>query len=312
MSILDRMIAATIGWVPRPIVRRIAARYVAGETADDAFAVIRRLNGEGCSATVDVLGEFIHALAEADPTVDAYVDILERIAREGVDANVSIKLSAFGLLIDREAAYLNARRVVARAQELGNFVRIDMEDSACTDATLAIFVRLREEGFSNVGVVLQAYLRRTRADIAALSPLTPSYRLCKGIYVEPPEIAFKDPEEIRASYQEALETMLDAGSPVGIATHDPLLVERALAALARRGTPRSAYEFQMLLGVADGMRRSLVSKGHRLRVYVPFGKDWYGYCVRRLKENPLIGRYVLLGLFGIGPKERPAGEGTAS
>lgn len=292
------MIAGSIGWIPRPIVRRVASRYVAGPTLDDGIAAARRLNGEGCLVTFDILGEFVRDAAEADRTAADYVAVLERIAGDRIEGNVSIKLTAFGLLLDAEAAYGRVRKVVSRARDLGNFVRIDMEDSSCTDRTLDIYRRLRAEGFDNTGVVLQAYLRRTLSDIAALAPLRPSYRLCKGIYVEPEGIAFKDPDGIRANYTAALRAMIAGGSKVGIATHDEALVAAARGIVASAGIDRSAYEFQMLLGVTDNLRRKLVSEGHRLRVYVPFGGDWYAYCVRRLKENPRIGRYVLLAMFG--------------
>jgi len=201
------------------------------------------------------------------------------------------------LLLDEDNAYGRVRQLVTHAATLGNFVRIDMEDSTCTDATLRIYGRLRAEGLDNVGLVLQAYLRRTGADVEAFADLTPSYRLCKGIYVEAEEVAFKDAEEIRSNYRRVLKAMFDGGSYVGIATHDQALVEAGRAVAAERELADDRYEFQMLLGVTEGIRARLVSEGHRLRVYVPYGRDWHAYCVRRLKENPRIGRYVFLGLF---------------
>jgi proline dehydrogenase len=292
------MIAGTIGWIPKPIVRKVASRYVAGERLEDGIAVAKRLNAEGCMTTFDVLGEFVRDEAQADETAGAYLELLDRIHGEGIDGNVSIKLTAFGLLLDEEATRRRVERVVAHARALGNFVRIDMEDSPQTDRTLQLYRGLRASGYDNVGVVLQAYMRRTLRDVADLRALRPNYRLCKGIYVEPPEIAFKDPDEIRRNYVAALRAMIEGGSYIGIATHDEQLVNAGMALVAEFGLDRQAYEFQMLLGVTEALRRRIVAAGHRLRVYVPFGRDWYGYCTRRLKENPAIGRHVFLALFG--------------
>lgn len=297
MALLDRLIAATVGIVPKFMVRRVAWRYVAGETLDEAVAVVNQLASQGCCATFDLLGEFVEELSQADDAVSEYRAVLDRISADGLDANISVKLTAFGLLIDEEEAYKRVRELVEHAASLGNFVRIDMEDRHCTDATLRIYRRLRAEGFQNVGAVLQAYLRRTLDDVAELSDLQPSYRLCKGIYVEPEEVAFKGFEEIRDNFKRTLDAMLDGGSYVGIATHDGALVEAGRAAVASRGLDADRYEFQMLLGVTEVMRKRLVEEGHRLRVYVPYGRDWYAYSVRRLKENPRIGRYAFLGLF---------------
>ena len=297
MALLDRLIAASIGLVPRRIVRKVAWRYVAGESLDDAVETVRALSSKGCCATFDLLGEFITEERQADEAAAEYRAILDRISADGLDANVSIKLTAFGLQLDRERAYERVRDVVSHARDLGNFVRLDMEDSPCTDPTLEIYRRLRSDGFDNVGVVLQAYLRRTLDDVKALDDLSPSYRLCKGIYVEPEEIAFKGFEEIRDNYRKVLAAMLDAGSYVGIATHDESLVEAGREEVASRRLAKDRYEFQMLLGVTEGLRKGLIDDGHRLRVYVPYGRDWYAYSVRRLKENPRIGRYVFLGMF---------------
>ncbi|HMS17688.1 MAG TPA: proline dehydrogenase family protein [Planctomycetota bacterium] len=275
----------------------MASRYVAGETMDEAVRVVRDLMASGGCATFDVLGEFITKESEADETLEQYMELLHRIVEEQLDANVSIKLTGFGLLLDEEACYARVRQLVALATTLKCFVRIDMEDSPVTDRTLAIYRRLRSEGFDRVGVVLQAYLRRTPGDVESLASLRPSYRLCKGIYVEPEAIAYKGRGEIQAQYRTLLEQMLDRGSYVGIATHDPDLVASSRALVAKRGLKRDQYEFQMLLGVAETLRASLISEGHRLRVYVPFGRDWYAYSIRRLKENPSIGRHVLRGLF---------------
>ncbi len=299
MAIFDRILASSIGLVPKFIVRRVAARYVAGDTLNEAVAVAQRLMSEGCCATFDLLGEFTEDEAQADASADAYIKILDRIRDDGLDANVSLKLTAFGLLQDKERTYERVLKVVSHAKDCDNFVRIDMEDSPWTDATFAIYRRLREAGFLNVGLVIQAYLKRTLDDITKLSEIDPrpSYRLCKGIYVEPEEISLKDDEAIRENYRSALTAMLDSGSYVGIATHDKALIDYGKEAVKSRNLQKNAYEFQMLLGVTDAIRHQLVAEGPRMRVYIPYGEDWYGYSVRRLKENPKIGRYVFLAMF---------------
>ncbi len=296
MSAIDRMIACSVRYLPKALVRKVADRYVAGESLADAVRVIRRLNGEGCRATVDLLGEFVKNEAEATANADSYAGILETLQAEKLDANVSIKLTAFGLGLSDDLGYRNARRVVERAKQLGSFVRIDMENSPYTDRTIAVYKRLRSE-FTNTGLVLQAYLRRTPADIDALLPVGAHFRLCKGIYVESRAIAWKQPDVINRNYVHCLRKMLAGGAFVGIATHDERLVFEALEILDELKVPAGRYEFQMLLGVDDELRRIILGLGHPVRVYVPFGKDWYGYCTRRLKENPRIARYVALAMI---------------
>jgi len=300
MKLFDRAVVALLPAIPKPVVRRIASRYIAGETLDDAARVVRALNVSGCEATIDVLGEFVTDFREAEATAAAYGETLERIAADRLRSNVSIKLTAFGLALDGERCYGLVRALVVRARALSNFVRIDMEDSPVTTRTLDVYRRLRAEGFDNCGVVLQAYMRRSADDVRALLPLAPSFRLCKGIYVEPPEVAFKDREEVRASYRALLRQMLEGGaSRVGIATHDPPLVEDALRYLKERAVPKERYEFQMLLGVAERLRGRIVEAGHTMRVYVPYGRAWYAYSVRRIKENPSIAGYVAKGMLGL-------------
>jgi proline dehydrogenase len=292
VAIYDRAIVRLLPAVPRPVVRRIADRYIAGTTLDDAEACVSRLNAAGMLATIDVLGEEIRDRAEAEAIASAYLDVLAAIERERLDANVSVKLTALGLKLDRGLCRELAERLVVDARDRGSFVRIDMEDSSTTDDTLALYRALREAGHDNVGIVLQAYLRRTASDLAALADLTPNVRLCKGIYTEPAELAFKDPDQIRASFAQLLARLLDAGSYVGIATHDEWLLKRALEQVVRRRLDRERYEFQMLLGVREERRDALVRAGHRLRVYVPFGRQWYAYALRRLQENPSIAGYI--------------------
>jgi proline dehydrogenase len=300
--LLDRAIVRVLPAVPRSVVRRISDSYIAGTTVADAVRVVRALNEQGKMATIDVLGEEVSNRREALEIVQAYHDVFEAIERERLDSNVSVKLTALGLNLAYELCRVNLLRVVRHAAESGNFVRIDMEDSSTTTETLQLYRELRAEGLDNVGVVLQAYLRRTIRDIHDLAPLTPNVRLCKGIYVEPPLIAYQDYEEVRQNFVRCLRELLQLGSYVGIATHDQFLIDEGARLVAERGLTREQYEFQMLLGVRDLAANRLVREGHRLRIYVPFGEHWYRYSLRRLQENPKIAGYVasdtLNRLFG--------------
>lgn len=296
MTVLDRVIARTLPFVPKPIVRKVASRYIAGETVDDALRVVSKLNGRGFRATLDILGEHVHKLDQAESAVTGYHQLLEEIDRRKLDSNVSVKLTQLGLKVDIRKCLELAGRLVRRAKELNNFVRIDMEDSSCTTDTLEIYRKLRKE-HSNVGVVIQAYLRRTMNDVAMIEDLKPNYRLCKGVYVEPPEIAYREMPEINHNYVEILERLLRNGSYTGIATHDEQLVSEAFQLIRTLNLPASAYEFQMLLGVQEQLRDRIRRAGHNLRVYIPFGRDWYAYSVRRLKENPRLAGYVLRAMF---------------
>ena len=268
--------------------RALAAPYIAGETLEDAVRVVRRLNGEGKLATIDVLGEEIASAGEAAEIARAYHRVLARVESEELDANISVKLTALGLELDYDVCRENLTAVVEDARVRGSFVRIDMEDSSTTDDTLRLNRELREQGRDNVGVVLQARLRRTLADAAGLDKV----RLCKGIYLEPPDIAYDDADEIRESFRATLRALFDQGTYVGIATHDELLLADALAQVRERGLSPDRYEFQMLLGVRAARGDELVRDGHRLRVYVPFGTHWYEYSVRRLQENPSVAGHV--------------------
>ena len=292
MALVDRAIVRVLPAVPRPIVRKISGRYIAGTDLADACRVVKRLNAEGKMATIDVLGEEISTRRETLQIVRAYHDVFEAIEREQLDSNVSVKLTGLGLNLAYELCSANLEKVVRHAAESGNFVRIDMEDSSCTSDTLRMYRDLREVGLDNLGVVLQAYLRRTVRDIRELAPLKPNVRLCKGIYVEPPLIAYRDFDEVRANFVVALRELLRAGSYVGIATHDKWLISEGLRLVAEHGLARDQYELQMLLGVSEPAADRLVRDGHRLRVYVPFGDHWYSYSVRRLQENPKIAGYI--------------------
>ncbi len=300
MDWLNRLVVATLPLVPKPLVRRFSSRYIAGDKIEDAVRTVRALNQRGMMATLDVLGEFITLREEAKATADEYVLALETIAREKLDSNISIKLTAFGLKLDFNFCLDNVKRVVARAQELGNFVRIDMEDSSCTSDTLRIYDLLRRE-FHNVGTVIQAYMRRAILDIRQLMTNgTPTnLRLCKGIYVEPRSIAFKNRELINKNFTFLLTELLRRGAYVGIATHDERLVWDGVRLVDELKLPKNTYEFQMLLGVDEELRNFIVNSGHRLRVYVPYGKQWYAYSVRRLQENPEIAGYVVQNFLGL-------------
>jgi len=278
--------------VPKPVVRRVSSRYIAGEELSDAVRVVRQLNSEGKLATIDVLGEEIANADEARAIAGAYRESLDAFERERLDSNVSVKLTALGLKLDYELCRENLQAVVAHAGEVGNFVRIDMEDSSTTDDALRLYRELRAAGHENIGIVLQARLKRTLADVAALAKLRPNVRLCKGIYLEPAEIAFREFEAIRVSFVQALNALWDAGCYVGVATHDEWLQDEAKNGVAARGLGREEYEFQMLLGVRPALGDELVREARRLRIYTPFGRQWYAYSLRRLQENPKIAGYI--------------------
>jgi proline dehydrogenase len=298
VSLVDSAIVRLLPAVPKPVVRRISSRYIAGEELDDALRVVLQLNHEGKLATIDVLGEEITEPEEAQAIAAAYREAFEAIERGRLDSNVSIKPTALGLKLGYELFRENLTDVVEHAASRGNFVRIDMEDSSTTDDTLRLYRELRAAGHHNVGVVLQARLKRTLADIAELADLKPNVRLCKGIYLEPPELAYRDFDSIRASFVHALEALLEAGCYVGIATHDEWLLEQGQRLVSTRGLGREDYEFQMLLGVRPALGDELVRGGHRLRIYTPFGRHWYAYSLRRLQENPKIAGYIAADTVG--------------
>ncbi|MCA1933692.1 MAG: proline dehydrogenase family protein [Calditerrivibrio sp.] len=299
MSILNFLISRSIMHVPGPIVGLFAKSYIAGPELSDAVKVTKELNKQGIMATIDILGEFIKTLDEADYYRSKCIEILDTIKNEGLDANLSLKPTQMGLNIDKDSAFKNIEQIVEHGKELKNFVRIDMEDVTCTDNTIDFFRRLRANFTNHVGIVLQAYLRRTPSDIESLSDGYMNFRLCKGIYNEKRIHAYKDPHIINQSFVYCLEKMFQKGAYVGIATHDEKLLFEAIKLIEKYKLNRDQYEFQMLLGVDEELRKIIVSSGHRLRVYVPFGKDWLPYSRRRLKENPNIARHALRQIFGI-------------
>ncbi len=298
MALLDKALVKVLPAVPRPVVKRFADRYIAGDELADACRVVKRLNDEGKMATIDVLGEEVTRREEALALVDEYMDVFETIRRQGLDSNVSVKPTGLGLKLDRGFCRENVARIVRCASERDNFVRIDMEDASTTSDTLAVYRELRAEGLDRVGVVLQARLRRTLDDVAALADLRPSVRMCKGIYLEPEEIAYTGFQEIRENYVRACEALLDAGAYVAFATHDEWLIEQGKRLVRERGLTREQYEFQMLLGVREPLGDKIVAEGHRLRIYVPYGRRWYEYSMRRLQENPKVATYIAFDTLG--------------
>ena len=290
MSLLDRAVVAALPAVPKRVVGRLSSRYIAGSSLDDALRVVSELNAEGKLATVDVLGEEVKDEEEAVAIAAAYVDALDAFEREGLDANVSVKPTGLGLKLGYDLCKRNVETVIAAAESTGRFVRIDMEDSSTTDDTLRLYRELRAGGHDRVGPVLQASLRRTVADAEALAGA--SVRVCKGIYIEPESIQFRDDRQVRESFVRSLEALLDGGSYAAIATHDEWLVDEALRSIGARGLAADRYEFQMLLGVRPELGDRIVAGGHRLRIYVPYGRQWYEYSLRRLQENPKIAGYV--------------------
>ena len=288
--------------MPKSLVWMFSKEYIAGENLAQAIVNAKKLNAQGIMTTLDVLGEFITSLDEAEANKKEYLEVIETAERAGVVGNYSLKPTFFGLLLDKDAAYAHIREVVAKAAMYGNFVRIDMEDSPCTDMELDLYRKLKAEFPSNVGLVIQAYLKRTASDIEALRdinvPGSPvNLRVCKGIYVEPEAIAYKKYNEINEHFLKDIEYMFQEKMYPAIATHDVPIIEGSYRLIDKYQVPRDAYEFQMLYGVTPALRQSILDRGHRMRVYVPFGKQWFGYCTRRLKENPQMAGVILKALF---------------
>ena len=299
---INQLIAKALPYFPERIIWIFSKRYISGKYISDALAESRKLNQAGIMVTVDLLGEYIKNLEEANYYKGLYIDLIERFITEKIDGNFSVKPSMFGLLLDREACYLNLREIIEVADKFQTFIRIDMEDSCCTSVEIEIFRRLQAEFPGRVGLVVQAYMRRTMDDIKSLSDLNHpeaplNLRLCKGIYIEPAQIAYKGHQEIRDHYVEDLRFMLTNGIYVGIATHDKYLINKACELIDQLKVPKNKYEFQMLFGVTPQLRNSIQKRGHRMRVYVPYGKQWFGYSTRRLKENPAMVWHILKAIF---------------
>ena len=296
MSLANQFILSGIQLLPKPLVKRFAMRYIAGERLDDAVRVVEGLNSKRMMATMDVLGENVSTQEESLRAVRECEEVLHSIERHRLDANLSIKLTQFGLKIDEEFCRSNVTRLIEIASGYDLFVRIDMEDSSTTTETLELYGRLRSAGFENVGVVIQANMRRSEEDVRRLVSMKANIRLCKGAYLEPEAVALEGKEEIRLNFLKLLKILLEGKCYVGIATHDDFLVGAAYELIQEMNFQESDYEFQMLYGVKSKLRDKIVADGHRLRVYVPFGRFWYAYSIRRFKENPQMIRYVLRAL----------------
>jgi proline dehydrogenase len=283
--------------VPKPIIRLVAKKYIAGDELVDAVNLTKQLMKSGGMTTIDVLGEFVTTKERAIHEMGMSCKVLDAIHENKLNANLSIKPTSLGLGIDFDFAYKNIKSVIEKANGMNTFVRIDMENAPYTTITLDLYKKLRSEGLNNTGVVIQAYLMRSENDIKDIASLNPSIRLCKGIYKESPTIAYQGKEEVRNNYKKLLNLILDKGIYVGIATHDEPLIQYAENEIVKRGLKKESYEFQMLLGVREERRSELLKAGHRLRVYTPFGSDWYGYSTRRLKENPDMAGQIFKAMF---------------
>jgi proline dehydrogenase len=298
----NKFIAAILPYFPKKFIWIFSRAYISGETIEDAMRVSKDLNSKKIKVTLDVLGEFIKTLDEAESNKKEYLHLIDISYKNNIDGNFSLKPTSFGLLIDKEICYNHIREIVVKAASYHGFIRIDMEDSPCTDDEILLFRRLKSEFPANVGLVIQAYLRRTFKDLERMLDLNSStipvnFRLCKGIYIEPEAIAFKKHDEINQHYLEDLEFMFRNKIYVGIATHDKPLIESAYNLIKKYNVPKDMYEFQMLYGVTPKLRESIVNEGHTMRVYVPFGKQWFGYSTRRLKENPKMASHIIKAVF---------------
>jgi len=302
IAMFNKMIASLLPHMPKKLVWMFSKEYIAGETLEEAIVNAKKLNAEGILTTIDVLGEFITTLDEAKANKEEYLEVIEEAEKAGVEGNYSLKPTFFGLLLDKDAAYQHIREVVAKAASYNNFVRIDMEDSPCTDMEIDLYRKLKEEFPANVGLVVQAYLKRTHQDIENFKNINDpehpvNLRVCKGIYIEPEEIVYKNYHEINSNFLADIEYMFQEGMYPAIATHDLPVVEGSYKLIEKYKVSKEKYEFQMLYGVTPALRKSIMDKGHRMRVYVPFGKQWFGYSTRRLKENPKMAGVVIKALF---------------
>jgi len=298
----NKLIASILPYLPQRLVWIFSCRYIAGKTIDDGIRVSKELNASGSEVTIDLLGENIKELSEAEVNKQKYLDIIDRFTAEGVKGNFSVKPTMFGMLIDKEICYSHIREIVKKAFEKSSFIRIDMEDSPCVDMEIELYRRLKAEFPLSVGLVLQAYMRRTLSDLEKMTDINSesaplNFRLCKGIYVEPASIAYKGYQEVRDNYLKVLDFILKNKMYVGIATHDKYLVDEAYKLLDKYRVPHEMHEFQMLYGVTPELRNTVIKNGHLMRVYVPYGKDWFSYATRRLKENPKMASQIIKALF---------------
>lgn len=293
----NQIVIKTMPLIPKIIIKKVASKYIAGPTLDDAVRVTKELMSKNGMSTIDVLGEFVTTKERALHEKEMSQKVIEAIHQNQLKTYLSIKPTSLGLGIDESFAYDNISFLVKTANDLGIFVRLDMENSPYTSKTIALYKKLRENGFSKVGLVFQAYMRRSEDDIKSLLDYKPSIRLCKGIYRESPQIAFQGKNEIRDNYKKLLRLIFENQCYIGIATHDEELIQDALSYINSNKIEKDKYEFQMLLGVREKRRDEILSLGHNLRVYVPFGEDWYGYATRRLKENPNMASQIVKAMF---------------
>lgn len=296
MKVINDAIVGFVKLLPRSVVHIFAKKYIAGKTLEDAVRVVKELNEKGIVATMDVLGESVNTKQESELAMKECLMVLDTIHEHKLDSNLSLKPTQLGLIIDKQFCFEQISVILEKAKGYNNFVRIDMEDSPTTDATLELFNKLKKK-YSNVGVVVQAYLKRTYDDIKEQNKFGTNYRLCKGIYVEPAEIAFKERQQVRDNYLKILEKLFDDGNYVGIATHDDYLVKGAYELIKKKNIPKNRYEFQMLYGVKEDLRDKINADGHKVRIYVPFGEHWYKYSIRRLQENPQLAWYITKSIF---------------
>ncbi|MDG1136264.1 MAG: proline dehydrogenase family protein [Bacteroidales bacterium] len=302
MIFLNKIVATILPLMPQKLIWIFSKRYIAGQSLGAAIKIAKQLNSEGNITTIDLLGEFVSELDQAKKNKDEYIEIIEAVEKSNVVGNYSLKPTMFGLLIDKNACYKLIREVVAKAVEYDNFVRIDMEDFQCVDLEIELFRKIKKEFPKNVGLVFQAYLYRTMNDIDELMDLHSkenplNYRLCKGIYVEPETVAFQNYQEINQNFLLALEEMFKKGIYPGIATHDEKLVIGAYELIKKYNVPNDKFEFQMLYGVTPALRKSIIKKGYKMRIYTPFGKQWFAYSTRRLKENPKMAQEIIKALI---------------
>jgi proline dehydrogenase len=296
LKIINSLIVTFVKLLPKSIVHIFAKRYIAGDTLDDAVRVTKELNAKGILTTIDVLGEAVNNKAESEQSKKECLVVLDAINKNQLNANLSIKPTQLALNIDKKFCHDQIAEILGRAKAYNNFVRIDMEDSPTTDSTFELLNKLKEN-YSNVGVVVQAYLKRTYEDVQRQNKLGTNYRLCKGIYIEPEEISYKDRQKVRENYLNILETMLKNGNYVGIATHDDYLVKGAYDLIKKLNIPKDKFEFQMLYGVKEDLRDRINADGYKIRIYIPFGEHWYKYSIRRLQENPEVAWYITKSIF---------------
>jgi len=298
----NKLLASMLPYFPKRFVWIFSKKYIAGTHVDDAIRASKELNAQGIMVTIDILGEFIKNISEAEANKIEYLELIDRIEKENINGNYSLKPTMFGLLLDKDVCYKNIREIVAKAVSHNNFIRVDMEDSPCTDLEIELYRKLKAEFPMNVGLVVQAYMKRTLKDLENLmdihtAEIPLNYRICKGIYVEPAEIAYKKYEEINEHFLEDLEFCFKNGVYPGIASHDKAIVDGAYKLIEKYNVPKEKFEFQMLYGVTPELRKSILDKGYKMRVYVPYGHQWFGYSTRRLKENPKMASHIIKALF---------------